>query len=208
MINISKMSGKLQGIGAINTNTLTNAFCKARHTLKNTICRKCYSFKMLQGHRKNCIPNFEQNSVILSSAIIDFDLLPVINAAFFRFSAHGELINQIHFENLCNIAEKNPYCTFALWTKRVSIVRQYQRRNDVEIPNNLILIFSNPAIDKPLYDVPRGFHKVFNNVSKGSNYQQNCTGKKCIECLTCYHKMQEKNPHQNTGGTIIIEAVK
>ena len=49
-------------------------------------------------------------------------------------------------------------------------------------------------------DVPRGFHKVFNNVSKGSTEPQNCTGKKCMECLACYRK--------DSGTDVIVEMVK
>ncbi len=67
------------------------------------------------------------------------------------------------------------------------------------MPDNLILIFSNPRIDKVI-DVPRGFHKVFNNVNKDSNITQNCTGKKCLDCLLCYRK--------DSGANVIVEAVK
>jgi len=46
MLKISKMSGKLEGIPAINTDTTTNAFCKKMNESKkeNLICRSCYSF--------------------------------------------------------------------------------------------------------------------------------------------------------------------
>jgi len=60
------------------------------------------------------------------------------------------------------------------------------------------LVFSNPAIDNSIL-VPRGFHKVFNNVTKG-NHAENCTGKKCMDCLLCYRK--------DSGANVIVEAVK
>ena len=129
------------------------------------------------------------------SELIHWDLLPMINQAYFRFNAHGELINTAHFQNIVNTARKNPHCSFALWTKRVSIVRQFKEL----IPDNLILVFSNPKIDK-IVNVPRGFHKVFNNVVKSSGLKQNCTGQKCINCLSCYRK--------DSGIDSIIEAVK
>jgi len=192
VVHISKMSGKLEKFHAINTNTLTNEFCIRQHKTE-TICGDCYSFSMLEGYRKNCTDSFERNSATLSE-YIEWDSLPVINDAFFRFSAHGELINEKHFDNLIRIARKNPYTTFALWTKRVSITR---KRSD--IPDNLILVFSNPKKDRVI-GVPRGFDKVFNNVSKGSTAPQNCTGQKCIECLACYRK--------DSGIDTIIEMVK
>ena len=192
VVHISTMSGKLDKFHAINTNTLTNEFCIRQHETE-TICGDCYSFSMLEGYRKNCTDSFERNSAILSE-YIEWDSLPVINDAFFRFSAHGELINENHFDNLIRIARKNPYTTFALWTKRASITR---KRSD--IPANLILVFSNPKKDR-IIGVPRGFDKVFNNVSKGSTAPQNCTGQKCIECLACYRK--------DSGIDTIVEMVK
>ena len=192
-IKISKMSGKLLGIGAINTDTTTNEFC-IRQKETDTICGKCYSHKMLNTFRKSCVPAFQHNSRLMSK-LIDWDLLPIINQAYFRFNGHGELINTAHFQNIVNIARKNPHCSFALWTKRASIVRQFKG----ELPDNLILVFSNPRIDKVI-DTPRGFHKVFNNVSKGSTINQNCTVRKCMDCLICYRK--------DSGTDVIVEAVK
>jgi len=196
-VHMSKMSGKLKGIPAINTNTLTNPFCIRQHQT-DTICGKCYSFTMLEGYRKNCGPAFERNSALLSEHI-PWDDLPVLNFAYVRYSAHGEIINYQHYLNLVRIALKNPHTTFVLGTKRASIVRQYQARPIHSMPTNLILVFSNPRIDKVI-DVPRGFHKVFNNVSKGSTAPQNCTGKKCMECLACYRK--------DSGIDVIVEMVK
>ena len=196
-LHISKMSGKLAGIPAFNTNTTSNAFC-IRQKDTATICGKCYSHRMLETYRKSCIPAFERNSVAFSE-LIDWDDLPVINAAFVRLNGHGELINSTHYQNIIRLARKNPHTTFALWTKRASIVRQYQARPIHGMPTNLILVFSNPRIDKVI-DVPRGFHKVFNNVSKGSTEPQNCTGRKCLDCLACYRK--------DSNIDIIVEAIK
>jgi len=33
---------------------------------------------------------------------------------------------------------------------------------------------------------PRGFHRVFNNVTKKYRGDANCTGQKCIDCQLCY----------------------
>ena len=43
------------------------------------------------------------------------DGLPIILDAFFRFNAHGELINEINLINYINIALKNPHCTFSVY---------------------------------------------------------------------------------------------
>lgn len=199
-IKVSEMSGKLKGIPAINTNTLSNDFCKkmaASDKGKNIICSGCYSVAMLSGSRKNCVPRFQNNTEALSTRPLLPREIPTLNSAWFRFSGHGELENTTHYENYCRIAEANPQTTFALWTKRKAIVQ----RSDYPTPENLILIYSNPIIDKPINKAPKGFHKVFNNVKGNGQYeaQENCTGQKCIECLACY----------KFGGTdVIVEAVK
>ena len=200
MLTISNMTGKLEGFKAISTNTLTNKFCQKMYNSKkeNIICTKCYSMEMLQGMRKNCAPAWQRNSDALSLGIIPNHLLPTILDAFFRFSAHGELINLTHLENLHNITLHNPHCSFALWTKRKDLIRKFYSKN--EKPGNLILIYSNPKIDAVMNNVPEFFNRTFNNVSKKSSVKQNCTGQKCKNCLLCYIP--------NNGVTQIVEAVK
>jgi len=192
-VKISTMSGKLQGFQAINTNTLSNAFCGAMRTT-DSICAKCYSAAMLSGSRKNCVPAFEHNSEVLSGALLTARQIPVINARHFRFHGHGELINQIHLENLYLIAEANPGTTFALWTKRQAVIRTGRQR-----PANVILIYSNPRLDRIMARPPKAFDKVFNNVPKGYEGAANCTGQKCVDCLACY---------THGGVDVIVEHVK
>ena len=172
MLTISNMTGKLEGFKAISTNTLTNEFCQKMYNSKkeNIICTKCYSMEMLQGMRKNCAPAWQRNSDALSLGIISQHLLPTILDAFFRFSAHGELINLTHLENLHNITLHNPHCSFALWTKRKDLIRKFYSKN--EKPSNLILIYSNPKIDAVMHNVPEFFNRTFNNVSKKSAVKQ------------------------------------
>jgi len=197
MIKLSKMTGKLEGIGAINTNTLSNDFCLKQHARSdNSICAKCYSHTMLRTFRKKCVPAFQHNSKVLSEKIIHPDALPTTNFAFFRFSGHGELINSKHFHNYVNICLKNRKTNFALWTKRSDIVKRELKSRDK--PKNLILVYSNPVIDKPI-GIPKGFNKVFNNVSH--DIGTNCHGK-CIDCLKCYDTSRYK------ANNVIIEQVK
>jgi hypothetical protein len=192
-VRISTMSGKLAGLHAINTNTLSNAFCS---TMRETdaICSACYSAAMLSGSRKNCVPAFEHNSVLLSGPLLTARQLPVINARHFRFHGHGELINATHLENLYRIAEHNPGTMFALWTKRRDLIRSGRAR-----PDNVILIYSNPSLQKVMQKAPARFDKVFNNVPKDYTGPANCTGQKCAECLACYTR---------EGADVIVEHAK
>jgi len=187
-MRISKMSGKLEGLRSINTNPLTNNFCKAMSKNKMFICSKCYSIRMLSTYRKTCVNAFEENSKILSKPLKE---IPVINDKYFRFSSHGELINMTHLENYLKIARANPNTIFTLWTKRKDLIRRYQG----EIPENVVMIYSNPYVNKPL-PVPDGFDKIFSVFTKEyaekNNISINCGGKKCLECLICYHKNSDK----------------
>jgi len=198
VIKVSKMSGKLIDIPAINTNTLSNEYC-VKMKESDSICKHCYSHNMLETFRKNCVPAFQHNSEMLSEAELIPAMLPRVNSAYFRFNGHGELINETHLINIMAICEKNPHTSFALWTKRKNIVNGLLRKRSK--PNNLILVYSNPKIDCVQTEPPKHFDKVFNNVSKPVYKSiENCTGQKCIECLACYRK--------DSGVNVIVEKVK
>jgi len=162
-LHISKGAFKLENINSISTNTLTNEYCIKQKDNKDIICGVCYSWKGL-NFRKSMINVLEKNSNLLSNSIIEWDNLPRIFDLYFRFSSHGELINEIHLENLNNICLKNPKTNFTLWSKRFDIVKKFYDNNDK--PSNLILIYSNPKFDKPLNKLPKYFDKTFNNVIK------------------------------------------
>mgnify|MGYP003111701649 CR=1 FL=1 len=162
-LHISKGSFKLEKIDNISTNTLTNNYCIKQNKKDNIICKSCYSFKGL-NFRKSMIPLLQNNSDLLSKNIIDENFLPIIYNIYFRFNSHGELINETHLINLINIVNKNKHCNFALWTKRNDIIKKYFD-NNVK-PSNLILIYSNPKLNKPMNKPPQYFDKTFNNVIK------------------------------------------
>jgi len=200
-VHVSNMVGKLEGFKAISTNTVTNDFCIKQNSSNgkaNNICKICYSHGMLKSYRKNMQPSLQRNSDLLSSRPLEKHELPTFLDAFLRINAHGELINLQHFENICAIAEHNPHCNVALWTKRRDIVAKYYKQYG-KFPANLILVWSNSEIDK-IKTVPPLFHKVFNNVSHDKFVeQQNCTGQKCKDCLACY---------KFDGANVIVEATK
>ena len=183
MIKVSVMTGKLVEIPAINTNTLTNEFCQKMHSsCEKCICWDCYSFAMLEGSRKNCQPAWQLNSEILSGGLLGYPL-PRFNSLYVRFDGHGELINETHFTNYLLITEHNPKSTFSLFTKRHKLVKRVLETR--KKPQNLILVYSNPIVDRITDKKPQYFNKVFNTTTEKSTLD-NCTGKKCVECLACY----------------------
>ena len=231
-IHVSKLNGKLEDFQAISVNTLDNDFCRKMHKAKNDkiICTKCYSFNTLETKRfgTNLEKALQRNTDILSKPL-DVADVPFINASYFRFDAHGELLNDTHFKNYILIAKRNRHCNFALWTKRTDIVNRVAKELDVEMPFNLILVWSNPFIDNVQWKPPKYFHYVFNNVSDDENiiykdtlskdftleefskgfsmstnaipddHYKPCTGQKCKDCLNCY---------QFSNNPCVIEKVK
>lgn len=199
MLKISKMSGKLEGLSALNTSPQQNEFCLKMEQNDNAICKECYSLRMVRTYRKNAEKSWIENGKILSQILIPFDLLPVINAAFFRYSAHGELINGTHLENLINITRKNPHCMFALWTKRKDLINQaftHQQK-----PENLIIIYSQAEVGHipTAADIPMHFDKIFAVIEDAAAPEINCGSNKCLQCLQCYRK---------TGANVIVENIK
>jgi len=191
-IKNSEMSGKMAGLGSINTNTLSNPFCQKMRNCDKAICSKCYSGYMLETFRKSAVNRFEIHSQLLSNSILEKNQFPnYTNFKYVRLHSHGELINKTHMDNYINLCNYYPNTTFALWTKRKSLVMGI-----VDKPDNLIIVFSNPIVDKPIKTVPTGFDKVFNVLSQDwvmLHYVAiNCGSKSCIGCLNCYKTDTEK----------------
>ena len=198
-IEASVMTGKMTGVTAVNTNTVSNGFCGKMFNSGKTdlICSHCYSMKMLQGSRKNCVPKFQRNTDLMVH-MIHPDNLPILNLAWLRGHGHGELINDWHYINFSNLARKNPHLNLSLFTKRRNIINRVFKLKGYKKPKNLILVYSNPLIDSVVDTPPKHFDKVFNTVTR-VNAQDNCTGKKCIDCLNCY---------KHSGAQVLIEMVK
>lgn len=195
-IHITTHKGKLEQIPSINTSSLTNPYCIERSKNQKTICSKCYS-NSLSTIRKQLERKLVQNSKVLSENRIPYEKLPTFNNLYVRFSSFGDLINLVHLNNLVRIAIKNPKTTFALWTKRTDIIKEYMKDDEMfdpyyryEFPSNLIIIYSNPMLDKPMYKTPKGYDKVFQVFSKQfiaeTNQKINCGANNCFECLKCY----------------------
>jgi hypothetical protein len=176
-VHVTKGSGKMKDIPSINTSSLENQFCIAK-AKTNSVCAVCYSNK-LSKLRPSLENRLIQNSALLSSRLLSDIELPVINARFIRFSSYGELENETHYMNLVNIAKRNPFSTFALWTKRADIVMKHPKEPNIKY------IYSVSEIDgsQKNENILAFFDKTFTAVPKGQT--ANCHGA-CIECLICY----------------------
>lgn len=76
-----------------------------------------------------------------------------------RFHSFGELLNMIHLNNFVRIAKALPKTTFALWSKRIDLIKKLKDK-----PKNLILIYSTPRLDDstliPRKDLTKSFQCI------------------------------------------------
>lgn len=177
-VHVTTGNGKMKNIPSISVSSLTNDFCQLMSNVKDSVCGVCYSNR-LSKFRKNLEVKLLHNSALLSENLLTDKELPVFNNRYVRFNSFGEIINDIHMENLIAIAKKNPYTNFGLWTKRTDIVLKYDK-----IPN-IKYIFSVSKIDGSCTDkkVLDYFDKTFTAISNKEN--ANCHGA-CADCMLCY----------------------
>lgn len=193
-----KMTGKMEGMMSLSTSCKTNPFCLKHQQIEGSICKKCYADRQMNMYTRMS-PCLERNAEILTVDVIPMEYLPVINAAFFRFEAFGDIINSIQVENYFNICKKNPYTKFALWTKNPDLIAPVADKK----PNNLIIVLSslmlNKQVNKDKYPFVDKVFTVYDaKTIKEKGIDINCGAHKCIECLRCY----------TDGETVINEKLK
>ena len=179
------MTGKMRGMLSLNTSPQCNPFCQKMQKDDSNVCTYCYSAKTEKRWtttQRAWINNFN----MLSKIKLKRFEIPTLTCSIFRFSAHGELANRCHYNNLCAIAKANTQTIFALWTKRLDVIN----RGGVCKLDNLIHVYSTPKLDVLNPTLPPGFDKVFSvytpEFAEKHNIKINCGAKKCAECRLCY----------------------
>ena len=180
-------NSKMHLMQSISTSPLMNKRCLSRSKNCKSICSSCYSFtmnKMYKGLRLN----LQNNTNILTTRIITPELL---NNAFFRFEAFGDLNNEMQLHNYVLICNANKHVNFALWSKNYDIIKAYFADN--KKPRNLQINFSSPMVNKvldldqfPLAD--RIFTVFTKDYAFNNDIRINCGKKQCIKCQICYKK--------------------
>lgn len=189
-------SGKMEKMQSLSTSCLCNKICEARHNTNDNlcICKHCYSFRQLNRY-KTLREKLARNTEFLTTCELSSDDIPFINTSMFRFEAFGEIQNTTQVKNYITIAENNPHCTFALWTKNLWILDDTFKQYDIRKPSNLIIIYSEPYINiiwedanavKKAHPYVDKVFTVHNKESEISETAINCGSKKCAECRICY----------------------
>lgn len=169
----------MENISSVNVSSLNNSFCKKMVEAKNTVCGKCYSNRYSKL-RPTLEKRLLENSDVLSTRLLLQYETPLFNARYVRFNSFGEIINDIHYLNLLQIANHNPHTTFGLWTKRSDIVMKFPKEKNIKYIHSALHIDS-PKASQAILEF---FDKVF-VVKKKHSEDINCNSK-CMECLLCY----------------------
>lgn len=182
-------TGKMAGMQSLSTSCLLNPYCQRYASDPSKICFKCYANTMLK-YRASMRPCLERNRELLTERILPIEQLPLLNIAFFRFEAFGDLNSATQVANYFNICNANPFTRFALWTKNPAFIDQAIKMGH-DKPENLIILVSSPYINKRA-DISRWWFvdKVFTvydkKTIKDSDVDINCGANSCIRCLRCY----------------------
>lgn len=182
--------GKMTGMQSMSTSPTINTRCAKNALNKDSVCFFCFSQNQMKRFPSMEKP-LQENYRILTGSILPFDMLPIINALYFRFEAFGDLGNATQAKNYFNICYKNPNVNFALWTKNPDYIAQ-AIADGYDKPDNLNIILSSLFTNKERKNVFPFVDKVFTvydpDYIKENNVPINCGERKCLDCLLCYKK--------------------
>lgn len=191
----TKHTGKMAGVVSVSTDINSNKFCQARRNIKGSICEHCFAAAMVDdknGRYRSVNKCFKINTEILTSRVLAADEIPVIDPRYFplvRLESIADLQNVIQFLNYAKMAEMNPGCLFALYTKNRGIVAKGLKL--VNKPANMQIVFSslfmNKESDAAGYDfIDKVFTVYDENTIKNQGIEINCGARSCFKCRRCY----------------------
>lgn len=175
---------KMQGMYSLSTTPRFNPHCKANRAIKGSICEKCFSVATLNA-QKNQDRLYCLNTRTLMYRELTSADMPIINAMWFRLEAFGDLGTVIQAKNYMLLANCNPHCTFAWWTKNPVYIG-LAINDGIEKPANTIVIFSS-LFRNQVTKVPFDFiDKVFTVYDTEDIAPINCGKRSCVSCRRCY----------------------
>ena len=184
--------GKMKGIKSIGTSCVDNPHCIKRRQDGCSVCSKCYAATYMKM-RKALKEHLIDNAKILANTMLEGREIPVTNDLIYRFESFGDLHNATHLKNYVQIAERNPYTTFGLWTKNIWILNEVFNQDLIAKPKNLSIVVSSPLLNKSM-DLDRGKYwmvdHLFTVYDNDFIYQNdidiNCGARSCLGCKKCY----------------------
>lgn len=186
-------AGKMTGIASISTSPSENPYCAMRAKNPDLICHECYA-AALEAMRKGLAEKLRRATTLLTAAAYPVDLQPVFPAGPARIEAFGDVARINQAVNYIRIARRNPWTTFAAWTKNPWIWdRAFQY--DGGKPSNLIMIVSSPRkgdrLPESVVDRFPWIDHIFTvwesvAAATAAGVRITCGGRSCKKCRRCY----------------------
>lgn len=124
-INVSVLTGKLEGYSALSTSVLMNPFCRKRASCGNSkcICTHCYAASGVQRYGNTLGQSLECNTMILNGVEIPEEVwavlaIPTTNGEA-RIEAHGDTASVTCAVNYNRIMKSHDSLDFGDWSKNL-----------------------------------------------------------------------------------------
>lgn len=201
LIQVSALSGKLEGYSTISTSVTKNPFCLARMKDPEKICSACYAVKNLDRRdalKQNLDINFEiLNKVLISEAAWKFAAIQTCNGDA-RIESHGDVATVTCARNYIRCAKAHEWITFGVWTKNWNLWKIAFELEGGK-PENIVFNVSSDKLNTRM-DIPESIENIVDHVFtvfdkkyiKEHNININCGAKNCAGCRICYKKDTEK----------------
>jgi len=175
-------------MASLSTSALDNAICNARRQQPGSICQKCYASSLIKQY--SALRNkLKRNMAIYSKVIIPWEQLPLLNIAYFRIEAFGDVSNSTQCVNYINFIRKNRHIKFGWWSKNLNLIKTALKRLGLsDLPSNCKMVYSEPVIncnDTTLDSIKQKYPFVDKIFIVRDDVEGSC-GKNCFKCLTCY----------------------
>ena len=202
-IQISQLTGKLDGFYAISTSVMMNEICQERAKLEGCICKECYAAACLNRFSNLCMA-LEINHLILNNFLICTEawatlMIPSTNGKA-RIEAHGDTASSTCAINYIRIIKTHSFLEFGVWTKNLNHYRVAFNKEGK--PANCRFIYSSMEINVPAEvptDMVEYVDHVFTVYTKEyaiehhirincGQYDENLDliDQKCRACRRCY----------------------
>lgn len=106
----------------------------------------------------------------------------IMMSRFFRYHVSGDILDNVYFTHMVEIAERNSHCEMLCFTKKYNIVNNYLDSGK-KIPQNLHIIFSGWRDIKMVnpYNLPEAHVKYRDGSTTAREDAKPCSGN-CTDC--------------------------
>lgn len=196
LINVTKLTGKLEDFYSISSSPNINEFCAARAKDARLICHECFSLASMH-YKKELKLALEYNSIVFSTWLFSETALATIKIpnviGYARIESHGDVRNVIHCRNYIRMIRVHSWLNFGVWSKNLGF---YSIAFNIESkPENMTFIASSPMYNTVM-KIPEKFQWFVDHTftvyrkqhAHENNIDINCGARSCATCLKCYKK--------------------